>query len=354
MSSGARPEPPLEILEGMRHPVPMDERPDAEAQRRAAIGVIAGAIRRGKHRGLHRVRLLSLAAAAAALVASFCVVYALRGSPAGHTGSVASAPSPVHAATTVRVIAGTVVTNHGSFSATLRAGAAAPMAEGDDIASAADGEALLALPRGVRVKLSPSTQARLVNAQEVEQRLRLELGRAEVSVPRPGGPRVFAIKTPDSDVIVHGTEFSVLVERNGSAVRTTVSVTRGSVLVVHAGQERLVETGSTWSSGIEPSAEPVSTRAATPETETANGGVATKATPSTRHARSAAPSLADQNRLFQTFLDARDEGDDASAVRALDELLARFPDTPLADQARLARFRALQRLAGNGNTGKRP
>jgi hypothetical protein len=63
-------------------------------------------------------------------------------------------------------------------------------------------------------------------------------------------------------------------------------------------------------------------------------------------APSPTPSLADQNRLFQAFLDARDEGNDAAAVRALDELLARFPDTPLADQARLARFRALQRLGG--------
>jgi hypothetical protein len=350
MSSSKQPEPPLEILEGMRHPVPMAEPPDAEAQRRLAIDGIANAIRHGGHRRMLRRRWLALGAAA--VLVSVSGAYALRGPLAGRAQVGTSATLPTATGATVRVVSGTVVTSRGSRSTTVSAGAVASVSEGDEIASDAKGEATLLLPRGVRVTLAGSTRARIENAGEAEQRLRLELGRTEVSVPRPGGPRIFAIKTPDSDVIVHGTEFSVQVERQASsAVITTVSVTRGSVLVVHAGTQRFVETGATWSSEAErPPAPAVSLGSVAQDARASNPPrIATATETETKiagRAPSPTPSLADQNRLFQAFLDARDEGNDTAAVRALDELLARFPDTPLADQARLARFRALQRLGG--------
>jgi hypothetical protein len=344
MSSSKHPEPPLEILEGMRHPVPMEERPNADAQRRVAIEGIAGAIRRGGHRRMLHRRWLALGAAA--ILVSVCGAYALRGPLTGRPQAASSTTVPVAVGATVRVTSGTVVTTRGSSSATVNVGGSAAVAEGDEIESDAKGEATLLLPRGVRVKLAGSTRAWVDHARETEQHLRLELGRAEVSVPRPEGPRVFAMKTPDSEVIVHGTEFSVQVERQpSSVVITTVSVTRGSVLVVHAGTQRLVETGANWSSGAERSPAPTASLEPAIPGSRANDSASREAR-LTAPAPSPQPSLVDQNRLFQAFLDARNQGDDAAAIRALDELLARFPDTPLADQARLARFRALQRLGG--------
>lgn len=59
--------------------------------------------------------------------------------------------------------------------------------------------------------------------------------------------------------------------------------------------------------------------------------------------------LTEQNRLFQAFLDARHAHDDARAVHYLDELLKRYPRSPLADQARTARVRTLEDSSGNGS-----
>jgi hypothetical protein len=187
----------------------------------------------------------------------------------------------------------------------------------------------------------------LTRVLEAEQRLRLELGYTEISVPRPGGPAVFSVDTPDSQVVVHGTEFSVRVERDPrtNTVTTTVSVSRGSVLVIHGGEQRLLELGTTWSSHASDSPPPTTT----PEPRSEPMPPPSPRARTTR-APSAPPSLAEQNRLFQAFLDARAAGDDARAVRVLDELLTRFPDTPLADQARIGRFRALQRL-GESTSG---
>jgi hypothetical protein len=248
----------------------------------------------------------------------------------------------------VQISRGAAVVKTGDHSETLARGRTAHLAEADAVTTTTDAEANMLLPRGVRIKLASSTELSLTRILEAEQRLRLGLGYIEVSVPRPGGPRVFSVDTPDSQVVVHGTEFSVLVEHDArtNAFATTVSVTRGSVFVSHAGEQRLLEIGTTWSSRAGDTTPPA--MALDPLSAPA---LAPSARSKSVHAPAAPPSLAEQNRLFQAFLDARAAGDDARAIRMLDELLTRFPDTPLADQARLARFRALQRL-GEATTGR--
>jgi hypothetical protein len=245
----------------------------------------------------------------------------------------------------LHVTANTVVTIHGGVATSTSAGGKSRVGEGDKIESRAEGEATLALPRSVRVKIGAATDAWIVKAADTVQRLRLDLGKTEVSVPRPGGPEVFSIRTPDSEVVVHGTEFSVLVERTAPnpGTVTSVAVVRGSVLVIHGGEERLVAAGENWSSR---------TRAPAPAPSTAAAEVSQGEAPlRPRGAPRSSPalSLTEQNRLFQASLDARDAHDDARAVRYLDELLSRFPNTPLADQAKTARFRALERLGALQN-----
>src|SRR5882724_5956810 len=301
----------------MRHPVPLQERPDAEA-RRVTIDAIAVYIRRGRgHARSHQRRLA--AAAAVALVACVGAAWAFHGSfasaPAPKAPVVATRPPSPEGA--LHVLSGSVVATHGDAPATVRAGGDLPVVRSDELSCAAGSEAMLTLPRGVHVKLVGLTAARLVSATEAEQHLRLDVGRVEVSVPRPGGPRVFAIQTPDSDVIVHGTEFSVLVQRGtGSTFTTSVSVSRGSVLVVHAGTQQLVEAGTSWSSAsgsdVAPPVPAAPAALAAPEPEASSAPPA-----SPRHSARAATSLAEQNRLFQAFLDARDQGDDAGAVKHL-------------------------------------
>jgi hypothetical protein len=216
--------------------------------------------------------------------------------------------------------------------------------DGDELRTSADGTARLTMPRNVRVDLGVATKLWVDQANEAEQHLRLDLGHVAVAVPNPGGPRTVAFTTPDSEVIVHGTKFTVDVARNGAdGTITSVTVTRGSVLVVHGADQRLIEAGHHWSSA-ESAGQTAEARNRRPASASAARG-----TPS-RVPRRALPvdgSLTDQNRLFQAALDARAAGDDETVIRQLDLLLARYPESTLAPEARLLRLRSLRRASAN-------
>jgi outer membrane protein assembly factor BamD (BamD/ComL family) len=72
-----------------------------------------------------------------------------------------------------------------------------------------------------------------------------------------------------------------------------------------------------------------------------NGSTRTPTPPATSDKSS---SLAAENRLLQAAMAARQQGDAPGAVQLAGELLARFPNSPLAEEARVERMRAL--LAG--------
>jgi TolA-binding protein len=61
-----------------------------------------------------------------------------------------------------------------------------------------------------------------------------------------------------------------------------------------------------------------------------------------------ASTLAAENALMQTAMVAARAGDDARAVASFGDLLARYPRSPLAENAGVERFRALGRLRGEG------
>jgi hypothetical protein len=51
--------------------------------------------------------------------------------------------------------------------------------------------------------------------------------------------------------------------------------------------------------------------------------------------------LASQNQLFTQAMNARRRGDSAAALRALDEFIGAYPQSPLLQDAHVARFRTL-------------
>jgi outer membrane protein assembly factor BamD (BamD/ComL family) len=53
-------------------------------------------------------------------------------------------------------------------------------------------------------------------------------------------------------------------------------------------------------------------------------------------------TLAEQNKLLQQALDARRRGDETHAIESLDTLLTRYPSSPLTQEARVEKFRALE------------
>lgn len=343
MTRRERSEPPVELLDGLRGPVPMGEG-SSEERRRLAIERIAQRIR-GEPDASRRIRAFAMCGAAAAVLLGAAALWMIEHRP----------PAPTHAPVVVaqaragselRVTAGVVVTTRDAVPTAISRGSTARIEAGDEIRSATDGEAELSLPRGVRVGIGRSTKTALRMATELEQRLRLDLGETTVSVPRPGGPREFAIDTPDTQVIVHGTEFSVHVEQDAAgATFTRVSVTRGGVLVVHAGGQQLVESGNEWSSRPITSVAPASNEDNSGRTVIRAAPASPRVPSGDAHARDAHGALAEQNRLFRAALEARKAGDDSRAVEYLDELLSRFPKGALTQDARLARQRALERLA---------
>src|SRR5581483_5654797 len=109
---------------------------------------------------------------------------------------------------------------------------------------------------------------------------------------------------------------------------------KGRVVVRH-GTEQLaaVTAGQSWTSARE-----IPTRAqegpSAPQSWAHPGRNAAAANRAVRPG-----TLAEENSLFQTAVDARNHGDDRSEAEHLGALLNRFPGSPLAGEARVERMR---------------
>jgi outer membrane protein assembly factor BamD (BamD/ComL family) len=63
--------------------------------------------------------------------------------------------------------------------------------------------------------------------------------------------------------------------------------------------------------------------------------------------------LAEQNRLLAAAMDASRASDDRRAIALLGDLLARYPSSPLAQEAEVQRFRALARSGDRREAARR-
>lgn len=184
--------------------------------------------------------------------------------------------------------------------------------------------------------LDASSRLEFVAASESERRMRLGTGTVDVDLPvKLAAGRHLVVETPNVEVVVVGTAFSVGVREAGSAVATHVSVRRGTVWIMEGGKQRAVlVAGQEWESPLPVAPEPVAeerARAAARRSGVAPG------------ARTGDGTLAEENRLFQLGLSARNAGDAAGAADAFSTLLSRFPRSVLSEQALAERFRALER-----------
>ena len=226
----------------------------------------------------------------------------------------------------------------------------------DVIKTGSDSGAQLSTASGAAVRLSASTELSLVpgsdDASSGDERIRLMQGRVDVEVPKRAPGRTFSVATPDALVVVHGTRFTVQVEeaKPGKVPLTSVRVTRGKVEVRNAQGAILLEAGGTWRSRARERSDGAPPR---PESS-AHAGADTTATGDSstseqeRTGGDAEPtqptSLTEENRIYQAAMRAKQSGQDEVMVQQLDRLLLRYPKSPLAPDARVARFRALQRL----------
>lgn len=220
----------------------------------------------------------------------------------------------------------------------------------------------LTSPTGVRLTLKPGTALRTPSRTRTPGRseVRLEQGEIDVQVPPLGTSRSFAVWAGGSEVIVHGTRFTVALHEGGTCVRVSEGLVE-----VRGADEGQVFLGPSEQVGCAEPPPPHVTHAgsrAEPQRSTRRGGGKAKhgsrptRTTERADAASATPaaeatgSLGEQNALLSEGLSAELQGDTATATRALRQLLRQHPQSPLAPEAR----RALSRLssAASGQSGE--
>jgi FecR protein len=212
------------------------------------------------------------------------------------------------------------------------------------------------------MKLAGSTSFR-VDSQGKSERFSLERGELVAHVAKLADGNRFVVDTPDARIEVRGTSFRLRVldaaETCGGGSRTRLSVTEGLVEVRGAaGPGDSVAAGEHWprdcaSHELRPisKADAASSAAAdasahTPPTPRSATLAGSRAAASPSRPPSDVPEgqrsfLAAQNDLFAQGVALRRQGDVGGALRTFNELIRRFPSSPLAENAMVERLRML-------------
>jgi hypothetical protein len=297
----------------------------ARAQRRAArVAVVGG---------------LAVAAAAALVLATRSFFPAAR--PSGELVRIDASPSA----------AGAVI--HGSKPASPLA-SSTPLGAGQGLETPPGGGASLRLSTGTVMSLDENS-AFGVAADGSTERFTLQRGRLSAHVAKLSSGQRFIVTTPDAELEVRGTSFRarVLEAAEGcDASRTRLDVTEGVVEVRARGVSTFVAAGGVWPvacaessasrarANLEPL--PVAPSSGMERTSPAPSSrrVGSDREPGASHAERSS-ALTEQNDLFAQAVGLRRTGDRAGALRAYQELIARFPSSPLAENAMVERMRLL-------------
>jgi hypothetical protein len=221
------------------------------------------------------------------------------------------------------------------------------VAQGDSLALPVEGElrtsgseATLETSRGLRLHLESGARLGLsgLSRNGLDGSVRLNQGQITCAVPKLHGGSLFSVVTPNARVVVHGTRFSVRVDSAEAGVtRTCVRVTEGIVAVQHGPAEAMLHAGDEWGCEAKPA-----TGATLEPVRPIRAGSRGKAAPAVRG------TLAEETALLQSALAAERKGYLASASATAARLVAKFPESPLAPEARAV----LDRVSAKPNDGK--
>ena len=337
MSAHRFPSQPDEVLRRLgSQVVPVDEPVCVEKRREQVVLAVSRAIREtseNKRRSLRTRIVWGLG-----LAASLCLGIGI---------AVRVQQSTPTLGTTVADVHGAVVVTEGGESRALSPGATFALGAFGEIETAPDAQAEIRSQKSL-VHVGPATRLSVPQATPLEERYRLALGRVDVSVDRNSRVvRSVVVETANAEVVVHGTVFAVGVASRANHLVTEVSVTRGSVWVLANGvQVAVLGPGQRWSSEAPPGVAPLAPAIVVPGPTESGSAAREPAAHPVRHetpaaAESRASTLAEQGRMFQDAIDARNRGDDARAVELFMRLLARFPSY---EEAQVQLFRAQGRL----------
>jgi len=237
-----------------------------------------------------------------------------------------------------------------------------PVSATDELRSGAGARVSLALTGAGKAKLELAERTRLILNQhavqavtELEDWVELEQGLVTLQVEKLAPGLGFSVQTPDARVTVHGTRFTVQVSpRAPSGTVTSVAVSEGRVEVASPGHVVFLGPGEHWSSpgaALEAQTPPGTVSqipASSAEPALPNVSSSAPALPAPHATPIAGSTLADENRLYTRALTHAGGGDLTSALAELGTLTQRYPRSPLAQNARVERFRLLQQ-SGNGS-----
>ena len=209
----------------------------------------------------------------------------------------------------------------------------AHLAADGELETAAGSKARVRMADGLAIELQSQTRVALGELQANASRVRLLGGAIRCTVPHRTAPHAFSVVTSDVTVVDLGTVFTVAIE--GPQHATRVSVEEGEVLISHGATPTRVRAPGSWSSAPD-----VEATAPREPAATAPGSSVTSPAPPRARAlvRAPAPSgtLAQEAQLLRQGLAAERQGRAPEAMAALHELLAKYPRSPLAIDARAA------------------
>lgn len=281
--------------------------------------------------------------AALALAASFALIAAGASYKAMHKAPVAAV-----AATHLDIVAieGDVERVQGTVRAGMALGRSTAVAPDGAIETAAHAQALIKTETGLEIQLRENTRVSLAEMNSADQgfALHLDAGAIRCIVPHLGAGHTFSVVTPDARVVDRGTIFTVSVEGTGPAARTVVRVEEGTVLVQYASGETQLDATQSWGSAT-PSEPPTATAApAGGSTEsTARIPVASGARHGIDTPKQPRGTLDEETSLLRLGLANERKGDLHGAAASFESLLSRYPESPLAPDARAA----LSRVKGS-------
>jgi hypothetical protein len=347
-------------------PVPPDDATAAELRRRRVVASTALTIARTAGARAKRQRWMRIGTAFAS-AAALLAVAGVGWRAVSH--SHRAADDATSAIAQAQLLAGSIHRGHlGMAAPAVGADGRVALGPGDEVTTEQNGRGEIVLTDGVAIAVEARTHVRLPDVAassaltQASEQVGLDAGSVFVRVPPLPHGHTFSVRTPDTTVTVHGTAFAVDVTpaAQGAAAGTRVRVSSGVVSVAAGGHEVYLTAGMEWSSAapeaasrgsvVEPPKETTVAAAAAPAQA---AGAARTAPPHRGHAQThpaarddSASTLGEENRLLASAIAAAKSGNYGDAVDTLDDLLRRFPTSPVAPEAHVQRFRILEQ-SGN-------
>jgi hypothetical protein len=322
----------------------------SDAKRARGIHTIALALAAKKQRRVRRRWAFGLVAAVAASVIAAIGVRKLSSADTrGRSESVSAMAKPNGNGATLWGLAGSQVLQN-----------AARLQQGGRLVAGKDGGATVRLSTGTELTVEHDTTLAFESANDLE-RFFLSQGVLRAQVAKLADGQRFIVRTDDAEVEVRGTAFRVEIvppdAACGNGTRTRVSVSEGLVEVRGAGASTYLHPGQSWPldcavPSLATTATPASRgplaldEASAPVTAVARhpmGLSESKRTPSDKAPSSPAQpsSIAQENELFSRATAARRGGDNAAAIGSFEQLITRYPTSPLAESAAVQRMTLL-------------